>query len=106
MIIDDDIYGKSNSEFIIELGNRFKQYRLTCRLTQKEVAERAGISLYTVKSFENGRALNITMGSFFSMLRAISFLDEADKLLPELPPSPYLIEKMNKQKPKRIKNGR
>jgi len=30
------------------------------------------------------------------MLRAISFLEEIEKLLPELPPTPEMIELMNK----------
>ena len=106
MMDNEDIYGKTNPELIMELGSRFKEYRLTCRMTQKEVAEQAGVSLFTVKAFESGRAYNITMGSFLGMLRAISFLEEVEKLLPELPPTPGMIEKLNKNKPKRIRNGK
>lgn len=106
MMDNEDIYGKTNPELIMELGSRFKEYRLTCRMTQKEVAEQAGVSLFTVKAFESGRAYNITMGSFLGMLRAISFLEEVEKLLPELPPTPEMIEKLNKNKPKRIRNGK
>ncbi|MBO7115950.1 MAG: helix-turn-helix domain-containing protein [Prevotella sp.] len=106
MIYAEDIYAKTNAELIIELGRRFKEYRLTCRMTQKEVAELAGVSLFTIKAFENGRTYNITMGSFLAMLRAINFLEEIEKLLPDLPPTPDMIEKINKSKPKRIRNGR
>lgn len=106
MMDNEDIYGKTNPELIMELGSRFKEYRLTCRMTQKEVAEQAGVSLFTVKAFESGRAYNITMGSFLGMLRAISFLEEVEKLLPELPPTPEMIEKLNKNKLKRIRNGK
>ena len=106
MMDNEDIYGKTTPELIMELGSRFKEYRLTCRMTQKEVAEQAGVSLFTVKAFESGRAYNITMGSFLGMLRAISFLEEVEKLLPELPPTPEMIEKLNKNKPKRIRNGK
>ena len=35
----------ANPEIIVELGRRFKEYRLTYRLTQKEAAEKAGVSL-------------------------------------------------------------
>lgn len=101
----EDIYAKTNSELVTELGRRFKDYRLVCRMTQKQVAEQAGVSLFTIKAFESGRAFNITMGSFLAMLRAINFLEEVEKLLPALPPTPEMIEKINKNKPKRIKNG-
>lgn len=106
MNYEDELYGKTNSELITELGSRFKEYRITCRMTQKEVAEHAGVSLFTVKAFESGRVCNITMNSFIAMLRAIGFLDEIVKLLPELPPTPEMIEKMNKYKPKRVRNGK
>ena len=105
MIYDNDIYSKSTPELIIELGRRFRQYRLVCKMTQKEVAIKAGLSLYTIKTFESGKALNITMGSFISMLRAIRFLDEMEKLLPDLPPSTEILEKISKQRPKRIRHG-
>ena len=106
MNYSDELYGKTNSELIMELGSRFKEYRLTCRMTQKEVSEHAGVSLFTVKALESGRACNITMNSFVAMLRAIGYLDEITKLLPELPPTPEMIEKMNKYKPKRVRNGK
>ena len=101
----EEIYGKTNSELIMELGSRFKEYRITSRMTQKEVSEQAGVSLFTIKAFENGRAYNITMNSFMAMLRAIGFLEEMEKLLPELPPTPEMMEMMNKRKPKRVRNG-
>ena len=102
----NELYGRTNSELIMELGSRFRDYRITCRMTQKEVSEHAGVSLFTVKAFESGRACNITMNSFIALLRAIGFLDEIVKILPELPPTPEMIEKMNKKKPKRVRNGK
>ena len=39
----------ANPEIIVELGRRFKEYRLTYRLTQKEAAEKAGVSLITLR---------------------------------------------------------
>ena len=52
----------ANPEIIVELGRRFKEYRLTYRLTQKEAAEKAGVSLITLRQFENGKAYNINKG--------------------------------------------
>ena len=46
----------ANPEIIAELGRRFKEYRLTYRFTQKEAAEKAGVSLSTLRQFENGKA--------------------------------------------------
>lgn len=47
MITEYGIDAKSNAEIISELGGRFKEYRLFCDLTQKEVAEKAGVSIFT-----------------------------------------------------------
>lgn len=103
---NDEIYGKSNPELIMELGLRFKEYRLACRLTQQEVADKAGVSLFTVRAFEGGKAANITMGSFMGLLRAIGYLEEMDKLLPALPVPAEILYKLQARKPKRIKHGK
>lgn len=93
-----NITGMSNSEIIMELGRRFKEYRLSYQLTQKEVAEKAGISLITVRQFENGKAYNITMGNFLALLRVLDCLEQVNGLLPEIPMSSYVMEQIIKKK--------
>ena len=56
MITEYGIEAKSNSEIISELGGRFKQYRLFSNLTQKEVAVKAGVSIFTISQFEKRRS--------------------------------------------------
>ena len=48
MITEYGIEAKSNSEIISELGARYKEYRLFSNLTQKEVAAKAGVSIFTI----------------------------------------------------------
>lgn len=59
----------ANPEIVTELGRRFKEYRLTYKLTPKEAADKAGVSLITLRQFENGKAYNINMGNFLALLR-------------------------------------
>jgi len=106
MNYQERIYEKSNPELVMELGQRFKDYRLLCKMTQREVSEMAGVSVFTIRAFETGRAMNITMNTFFALLRAIGFLDQAELLLPPIPPSPEQMLKLQKKKPKRIKHGK
>ena len=40
-----DLYEYTTPELVRRLGERFKDYRMRCNLTQKEVAERSGIGL-------------------------------------------------------------
>ncbi|GAO31503.1 helix-turn-helix domain-containing protein [Geofilum rubicundum] len=58
------------------------------RYTQKQIAEKSGLSVFTISSFENGASTGITIASFIKLLRAIDSLEEIEKLLPELPVSP------------------
>ena len=97
MITEYGIEAKSNSEIISELGGRFKQYRLFSNLTQKEVAIKAGVSIFTISQFEKGEAKNIGFGNILSLLRSIGFLQEAEKLLPPLPMLPNQVKKMNER---------
>lgn len=96
----------ANPEIIAELGRRFKEYRLAYRLTQKEAAERAGVSIVTLRQFENGKAYNINMGNFLALLRVVDCLAPINDLLPEIPVSAYTMEKIVNKKPKRIKHGK
>ena len=106
MNVINNITGMSNSEIIMELGRRFKEYRLSYQLTQKEVAEKAGISLITVRQFENGKAYNITMGTFLALLRVLDCLEQVNGLLPEIPISSYVMEKIMRKKPKRVRHAK
>lgn len=93
-----DIYEKSGSELIRELGKKFSAYRKRMGYTQKEISEKSGLSVFTISSFENGSSTGITLISFTKLLRAISHLEEIEKLLPPLPDSPRALYK------KQIKN--
>ena len=93
----NNYYEYSVAELVHLLGGRFKDYRMRANMTQKEVAESAGISIATVYKFENGAATNISLGTFILLLKAIGWIDELDRLLPELPESPYLYGKNNKK---------
>lgn len=94
----------SNPEIIALLGKRFKEYRLALRMTQQEVADKAGLSLVTVRQFESGKSLNITMNSFLALLRTIGQLHDIYQALPEMPMPIHLIEKFKKKQPKRIRH--
>ena len=88
-----DFYEYSTPELVRLLGNRFKEYRMRCNLTQKEVGELSGIGLTTIHKFENGTAGNLSLSTFILLLKVVGQIDALDNVLPELPESPYLIRK-------------
>lgn len=94
------------SEIVAMLGRRFKDYRINCDMTQKEVAEQSGVSVVTIRNFENGKLYNVTLGTFVELLRAIGFMEGLDDLLPEIPVSPYELEKIQRGKRKRVRHGK
>ena len=59
-----NFYEYSTPELVRLLGERFKEYRMCCNLTQKEVAEQSGIGLTTIHKFENGTAGNLSLSTF------------------------------------------
>ena len=75
-----DYYEYSIPELVKLLGARFKDYRLRSNMTQKEVSEQSGITITTIHKFENGSSGNVSL----------------DELMPDLPPSAYLVKEEKK----------
>jgi transcriptional regulator with XRE-family HTH domain len=92
-----DFYEYSTPELVRLLGERFKEYRMRCNLTQKEVAEQSGIGLTTIHKFEKGTAGNLSLSTFILLLKVIGQVDALDDVMPELPESPYLVRKEEKK---------
>lgn len=92
-----DLYEYSTPELVRMLGARFKEYRMRCNLTQKEVAELSGIGITTIHKFENGTAGNLSLSTFILLLKVIGRINALDDVLPELPESPYLMRRDNRK---------
>lgn len=93
-----DIYQYSTPEIIQILGRRERTYRIRLGLTQKELAERAGISVPTLQAFESGTTKDISFSTLLRILRSINQLEGADAILAEIPESPYLMRESGEQR--------
>ena len=100
-----DLYEYSTPEIVRLIGARFKDYRMRCGLTQKDVSERSGIGLTAIHKFESGVADNLTLSTFILLMKTIGQINALDDLLPELPESPYLVRK-NEKKAQRIRHSK
>lgn len=87
----NELYEQSGRDIIRQLGKRYPEYRKRMGYTQKEVAEKSGLSVFTISSFKNGASTGITLASFIRLPLAIDCLEEIEKLLPELPESPRAL---------------
>jgi len=87
----NEIENYSSTELVGLLGERFRAYRMRLQLTQEEVAQRTGLSISSIRRFESGRAGNLSMSSFFALLKSLGRLPQIEHLLPELPEPLYMI---------------
>ena len=95
----------TNQDIISLLCRRLKEYRLAARISQKEMAEKSGVSLTTISHLEQGVNQNITLNNFISLLRVIGMQQRLYDLLPELPMPPMALKQINKYIPKRVRRN-
>lgn len=94
---------KTNQDILNLLAQRLTEYRLAARLSQKEMAEKSGVSKATIANFEQGANLNMTLNNFISLLRIIGMENRIEEILPALPIQPMALKKINKLIPKRVR---
>lgn len=95
----------TNQDIMLLLAKRIKEYRLAARMSQKEMAEKSGVSLATISHFEQGVNQNMTLNNFISLLRVIGMEQCIIDLLPELPMPPLALKQINKFIPKRVRRN-
>ncbi|SLM62173.1 Putative DNA-binding protein in cluster with Type I restriction-modification system [Dickeya aquatica] len=69
----------SEGEIITELCQRIKDARIQQRLSQVDLAERAGLGIATIKRAEMGES--ITLSSLLSILRGLNRLHQLEGIL-------------------------
>ena len=84
-----DTYEYSNGELAALLGERFRNYRNTLGLSQKDVAINSGVSVMTIVRFEKGQGNSIRLDNLIALFRAVQRLDDIMELVPDMPESLY-----------------
>ncbi|MGM9868295.1 MAG: helix-turn-helix domain-containing protein [Muribaculaceae bacterium] len=98
-----DIDYTSNFDILQLLARRMKEYRLAARLSQRELAEKSGVSYTTICRFEQGKHPNISLSNFILLLRPVGMQSRMEEVLPELPMPPMALREINKLIPKRVR---
>ncbi len=103
-------YYSSTTEILTEFGNRVKTLRLSENMTQKELAERAGLSVRTLVNMESGKETSFS--TVIAVLQVLNRVESIDLLIPEQEtrPNAYLVrekapERARKKKETKPKTG-
>ena len=81
-----------------ELGDRIKVARLNADLTQKELAEKSGISIKAVTNSEKGKS---TLESIIAILVALEMTEQLNSFIPKQEISPVQLAKLQGKERKR-----
>lgn len=80
--------GKSDQQILKILGERLRRHRLRRDITQEQLAQRAGLSVSTIKGLESGRG---RLDSLVAVLRELQQLDGLEAFLPDPGISPLQL---------------
>lgn len=83
-----------------DLGRRIARCRIDSDFTQKELADRAGVSLGTLARMESGE--NVSTEALFRVLWALSSLENLEVLLPDADDQPADLLRWNRKAPQRV----
>jgi transcriptional regulator with XRE-family HTH domain len=89
---------------IAELGRRVAAHRLAANLTQRALAEQAGVALRTVQRLEAG-AVATHLSGFLRVCGALGLADRIDALVPDVGPGP-MAQLRQRGKSRRRASGR
>jgi len=73
------LFLKTNEEIVRELGQRARRRRLERRISQQDVAAKAGVHTNTVRALEAGK--DIRLHSLVGILRALGGAGDIDAVL-------------------------
>lgn len=104
MTASSDIYSKSDTAIVAELGAFVRHHRLLQNKTQAQLAEAAGISRSTLVEFEKGMRANII--TLVQLLRALRQLHVLMEFEIKFEPSPIQLAELELAKRKRASGKR
>ncbi len=94
---------KTDKAILMEFEKRIRQKRIQKRFRQSDLAQRAGISVYTLQKMEYGQSYNVS--TLIQVLRALNELDQLEHFLPPVEISPIELLTSNEKTRQRVRNS-
>lgn len=96
-----EAYERSDAEVVRSIGDFVKMQRMSRKMTQEDLAERAGINRTTIINLEKGES--VTLVSLIQILRALRKLDVLNSFQFKTELSPLKVAAMQIKTPSRIR---
>lgn len=94
-------FQKNYKEYIIELGQKIKTYRIMNQMSQQDLEDKSGVSKRSISRLEQGES--VQADNLFKILISLGLGDNIDLLVPDQTKRPsYYLEK-GESKPQRVR---
>lgn len=92
---------KDCQEYIKELGQKIKIYRIMNEMSQQDLEDKSGVSKRSISRLEQGESVQVD--NLFKIIIALGLEDNIELLVPDQTKRPsYYLEK-TESKPKRVR---
>jgi putative transcriptional regulator len=91
----------TEKQILAALAKRLKAFRIRKQFTQKELAEKSGVSLATIQKIEQGKSVSLHL--LLSVLRSLKLLANLETLVPDVSISPIELLKQQGTKKQRVR---
>ncbi|MBO4691813.1 MAG: helix-turn-helix domain-containing protein [Bacteroidales bacterium] len=92
----------SDPAILKKLGKRLKDYRISQRFKQQELAEESGVGISTIAKIEKGQSVSFSL--LISVMRTLGLLENLELLVPEQRISPFELLKLKGKQVKRVRS--
>ena len=94
-----------SNEIIQMLSERVKKCRIDYPMTQKQLAEKSGVSVRSIQMFENGNDMQLS--NFIKIVNALDLAENFELIIPDVSmrPSQYLEESVSRKRARVKKNA-
>lgn len=92
---------KDYQEYIRELGQKIKTYRIMKELSQQELEDKTGVSKRSISRLEQGESVQVD--NLFKILLALDLGDNIELLVPDQTKRPSFYLDKTDNKPKRVR---
>ncbi len=92
---------KDYREYIRELGQKIKTYRIMKELSQQDLEDKTGVSKRSISRLEQGESVQVD--NLFKILLALDLGDNIELLVPDQTKRPSFYLEKTDNKPKRVR---